>query len=364
MQVRAVDHRRKKNYQNFAFLVAISFIVLLLPKAVAAQDKSGVTPNTISLPTGPGSIEGLGESFQPTLNTGTAKYRIDLVVPPGTADHAPDLALTYEGGGGNGPIGYGWRINIPYVQRQSDKGIPRYVDEANDVDDDGDRVVDEADEIDTFINESSEELVLNAEGFYFCKNEGPFIRYQRVDDYWEGTLPDGTRMEFGITENARIMDETTGRVYWWLLERSTNPNGNTIVFQYESFEDDKNLNQKYLSGIAYGPGSPPWDNFHFVEFTYEGRLDWFEDGRSGFLIRTGKRLAEVTIGTQGPELRGHLSGDFNGDTLTDFLNRKYELRYESHPHWSLLTSVTWVGADGDSAYPPTVLSIHRSRSRR
>src|SRR5437660_6457149 len=58
-----------------------------------AADKSGVSPNTISLPKGPGSIEGLGESFQPTLNTGTAKYSIALKVPPGTAGHTPELRL-------------------------------------------------------------------------------------------------------------------------------------------------------------------------------------------------------------------------------------------------------------------------------
>ncbi len=39
-----------------------------------AEDKSGVSPNTISRPTGPGSLEGLGDAFQPAPNTGTAKY--------------------------------------------------------------------------------------------------------------------------------------------------------------------------------------------------------------------------------------------------------------------------------------------------
>src|SRR2546428_9894348 len=85
-----------------------------------AADKSGVGPNTISLPKGPGSIEGLGESFQPTLNTGTAKYGVALKVPPGTAGHAPTLSLSYEGGGGNGPLGFGWSLPMTYVQRRSD----------------------------------------------------------------------------------------------------------------------------------------------------------------------------------------------------------------------------------------------------
>ncbi|MEI7939680.1 MAG: SpvB/TcaC N-terminal domain-containing protein, partial [Verrucomicrobiota bacterium] len=90
--------------------------------SLLAADKSGVSPNTISLPKGPGSIEGLGESFQPTLNTGTAKYSIALKVPPGTAGQTPDLRLVYEGGGGNGILGFGWQFPIASIQRRTDKG--------------------------------------------------------------------------------------------------------------------------------------------------------------------------------------------------------------------------------------------------
>ena len=42
------------------------FVILLLAigNSVPAADKNGVSPNAISLPSGPGSIEGLGDSFQ------------------------------------------------------------------------------------------------------------------------------------------------------------------------------------------------------------------------------------------------------------------------------------------------------------
>src|SRR5262245_63912817 len=80
-------------------------------------DKSGVSPNSISLPKGPGSIEGLGESFQPCLNTGTARYSIGLKLSPGTAGNQPHLSLSYDGGSGNGPLGYGWHLALPSIQR-------------------------------------------------------------------------------------------------------------------------------------------------------------------------------------------------------------------------------------------------------
>src|SRR5436190_8610973 len=138
----------------------------------SAADKSGVTPNTISVPTGPGSIEGLGESFQPTLNTGTAKYGLTIKVPPGPAGHAPTVALSYEGGRGNGPLGFGWGLNTPFVQRQTDKGIPRYADASRGTTDAC--AGGEAAGADRFLTDSGEELVPVApatDGFFFCKNE-------------------------------------------------------------------------------------------------------------------------------------------------------------------------------------------------
>lgn len=336
-----------------ALLGALTAAVLLSgPPLCAAADKSGVSPNAISLPSGPGSIEGLGESFQPELNTGTAKYAVGISVPPGTAGHGPKLALSYEGGGGNGPLGFGWRIGFPIVQRRTDKGIPRYVDGPNEIDDDGDGVTDEADETDVFINERKEELVEGADGYWLSETEEAFVRYRRVGEHWEGNLPDGIRLEFGLTGAGRVVDPASGKVFRWFVERITDPHGNTIVFTYRTFPGPENINQIYLAEIRYGPHAPPWANFHFVAFGYDPRPDWFEDCRGGFPARTGMRLREIVVGTQGPDLPGHAAGDFNVDGTADRLNRKYLLAYVTHPHWSLLSSVTLVGADGTSTLPP------------
>jgi RHS repeat-associated protein len=336
---------------------AVAFVPFaLFTLSPLAADKSGVTPNAISLPSGPGSIEGLGEAFQPTLNTGTAKYGIGLKLPPGTAGHQPSVSLSYEGGGANGPLGFGWSVPSAHIQRQCDKGIPRYLDTNNGLDDDLDGEVDEYDERDVFINEMKEELVPQADGYLFCENEGAFIRYERRDSYWIGTLPTGTRLEFGVSESARVKDAATGRVFRWCLERIIDTHGNVIVYSYRSFPGEQNLHQVYCAGISYGPGAPPWENVHFVTFAYEDRSDWFEDCRPGFVLRTGKRLKEVLIGTQGLALVGHLAGDFNHDGKTDYLSRKYQLSYWNYAppnsHWSLLRQVTLIGADGTSRLPP------------
>ncbi|HKX62273.1 MAG TPA: SpvB/TcaC N-terminal domain-containing protein, partial [Verrucomicrobiae bacterium] len=335
----------------------VGLTFLIIPFLALAADKNGVSPNAISLPTGPGSIEGLGDSFQPALNSGTMRHGLSLHLPPGTAGHTPGLGFHYEGGQGNGPLGIGWSVPLPFIQRQTDKGIPRYVDTPNNQDDDRDGQVDEPDELDTFITDSKEELVPLANGNYFCKNEDAFIRYRKVGAHWEGTLPNGTKREFGLSDSGRITDNaSTNRVFKWLLERVTDTRGNTIVYEWASFPGSTNLNQKYLREIRYGPGAPPWSHFHFASFVYQERPDWFEDCRSGYIVRTARRLAEVTIGTQGVTPAGHAVGDFNQDGQSDVLNRKYRLTYlndvPGQPHWSLLHLVTQVGADNVSTLPP------------
>jgi RHS repeat-associated protein len=333
--------------------------LLWLPVAAFGQDvnKNGVSANSISLPSGPGSIEGLGEAFQPTLNTGTGKHAVNIKVPPGTAGHQPGLVLFYEGGEGNGPLGYGWQMPSGHVQRQTDKGSPRYVDGPNGVDDDHDGVIDNPGEIDTFITGSAEELVPVVDGphtSYFCENEGSFNRYRRVGDHWESRAPDGTRFIYGESAAARISDPADpGRVFRWLLEKSIDPNGNEIRYGYTAFATPVNSAQKYLSSVAYGAGAAPWGGkFHFVHFNYEDRADWFEDCRSGFPLRTGKRLVAIHVGTQGVSLPGHLAGDFNEDGTPDSLNRRYAVAYHPVGHASLVESIRIFGADNNTSLPP------------
>ena len=227
------------------FVLVLTLLLLLNNlRCVRAADKSGVSPNTISLPKGPGSIEGLGESFQPALNTGTAKYAIGCKLPPGTAGQTPSLGLSYEGGGGNGPVGYGWSLSVSFVQRRCDHGIPTYGQDVG------------FPRQDTFINDMKEELEPQTNGYYFCQNEGAFIRYQQVGDHWQATTPSGVRLDFGLSDNGRIED-TNGNVFSWLLEQETDTHGNVIVYSYSPFPGETNLNQKYLTAIRYGPGAPP-----------------------------------------------------------------------------------------------------------
>jgi hypothetical protein len=333
---------------------AAALLVAITAAPAAAGEKSGVEPTAVSLPGGPGSIEGLGESFEPALATGTAKHRVGIALPPGVAGHTPNLSLSYDGGFANGPLGYGWECGPGTVKRQCERGVPRYREPGED---------------DTFLGADGVELVELENGSFLSRLEGGFTRYRRVWAdraghpelfHWEAHSRDGARHEFGRTEAARVSlpaaESPSGRarIHSWLLERVTDVHGNAIEYRHGDLGRPVDR-QKYLLEVRYGPGAAPWAAFHFARLEYEDRPDWFSDCRAGFAVRTGKRLRAIHIGIQGAlpaDTPGCARGDWNGDGVEDALIRRYELLYEGHRHWSLLSQVTLVGSDGVSSLPP------------
>src|SRR5690606_38704987 len=71
--------------------------------------------------------EGMGESFMADLSTGTGTFSVPVALPKGRHGVEPSLKLTYSTGAGNGPVGLGWSLGVPFISRQTDRGLPRYV---------------------------------------------------------------------------------------------------------------------------------------------------------------------------------------------------------------------------------------------
>ncbi|RIK34052.1 MAG: hypothetical protein DCC55_33810, partial [Chloroflexi bacterium] len=138
------------------------FLTVLIPAVAFAQGKSGVTPQVISLPSGPGSLEGLGETFEPNLSTGTSSYPVKFTAAPGRLGFQPQISLNYDGGNANGPWGMGWKLSVPSIQRRTEDGLPSYDDSQ-----------------DQFIYSSGEKLVPLSNGTYRFENESSFMRFRR-----------------------------------------------------------------------------------------------------------------------------------------------------------------------------------------
>ncbi|MFZ4702431.1 MAG: SpvB/TcaC N-terminal domain-containing protein, partial [Candidatus Methylumidiphilus sp.] len=290
--------------------ITCAIIACLLSLAVHAANKSGVEPQVLSLPKGPGSIEGLGESFEPQLNTGTAAYRVKLAVPLGINKHQPALALVYNSGYGNSPLGLGWRLNVPSIQRQTDKGLPAYTDG------------------DTFIHSEAGELVPMADGSFRLKIEGAFMKFQRNAGGWEVWEKNGLHHYFGTTSAERL--DTGLGTFAWQLEKSVDTYGNVIIYSY-----DKDGGQVYLKEIRYGLASDTV--YQSVHFLYEIRPDAFTDYHSRSKVLTARRVSSIEMRSRGQ------------------LVRKYRLSYNANLDLyflSLLVQVTQVGSDGISLLPP------------
>jgi RHS repeat-associated protein len=329
---------------------ALAWLGGVLTLAAQAPGKSGVSPSVISLPGGPGAIEGLGPSFEPDLNTGTAPYSVPIAVPPGVAGHDPELALSYNSGSGNSFLGIGWNLDLPRITRQLDKGLPRYTG-----------AVEPAATEDVFLFRG-EELVPLSDGTYRCENESEFIRFRKIAsvaggplDAWEAALPAGGTMIFGASPVERVTrtggdPASFSDTYCWALSTHSDTSGNQIRYEYQTFTPESS-GLLYPSRIEYARFGN--NIYHRIEFTYSGserfpdqRADIFSDFRAGFEIRTSKLLREIAVYTDAQLVRRYVVG-YTPDPALEPRGEGADLRF------SQVRSVTQFDRSGsDSNYLP------------
>ena len=81
---------------------------------------------SITLPKGGGAMKGIDEKFAINAANGTASYSIPLPFSPARKGSTPQLSLRYNSGGGNSAFGLGWNIDLPSIQRRTEKELPAY----------------------------------------------------------------------------------------------------------------------------------------------------------------------------------------------------------------------------------------------
>ncbi len=272
-------------------------------------DKGGTRPEAISLPTGPGSLKGLGESASAVPATGSLEVEVPVTLPPGPTAVMPDLALRYDSRQGNGPIGVGWSIALPQVQRRTDHGLPRY--------------------------DGSDELLWNgrrllqvSRGVWRLRVEGEFTRVVEQPNGLRADRADGTKLYLGEEAASQVQD--AGRVFRWLVDRVVDTHGDEADYRYE-----QDQGQTYLDLIRYGrPGAPAAE----VRLLYERRPDALPDARAGWLVTTAWRLASIETRVDGA------------------LVRRVSLAYVAGTGLSRLSRVQVCGGDGTTCLPPLTLT--------
>jgi RHS repeat-associated protein len=252
----------------------------------------------ISLPKGGGAIRGIGEKFAANPVTGTGSMTIPIYASPGRSGFGPQLALSYDSGGGNSAFGFGWSLGLPAITRKTDKGLPQYRD---------------SDESDIFILSGAEDLVpaLVRSGGEWVREvlppraaygktysihryrprvEGLFARIERwvnlsdpQDTFWRSITKDNITTWYGKTSESRIADPADpSRIFSWRICQSYDDKGNAIVYEYkredsggtgldltQAHERNRSVQsrsvQLYIKNIFYGNHKPYFPDLNVPE---------------------------------------------------------------------------------------------------
>jgi len=301
--------------------------LLLLSTTSAAFAQTGVSDDRVSLPDGPGSLDGIGDNASVDANMGQMSTSVKIRVPGGYAGVTPELALAYSSGGGGGMLGTGWSMSLPFIERMTSKGLPDY--------DDDDRFVFGGSEQLVRIDEQSDTDV----AVYRARFEGAFVRYKWHDrgngdeGHWTAESPDGTVTTFGAdfdgTPNESTRVRSPDGIFRYLAKETQDAWGHRMTYSYQTLGG-----KPYIETIAYVIDDEGTAGQRVV-FTYEERDDKISDARGGFNEVTGHRLTDVEV--------------FTGNTRI----RHYELTYEPYANAggaSRLSRVRTFGANG-SLYP-------------
>ncbi|MEW6323823.1 MAG: SpvB/TcaC N-terminal domain-containing protein [Nitrospirota bacterium] len=276
-------------------------LCLAKPSLLSAEESADVQKQSLAQLNEGGGVGGSGSTVLPDLFTGTLQYSYPIEVPAGRKGMAPKLALRYSSHGTNGWAGYGWNLDIPYIQRQGPrKGVPTY-------DDAQDRFL--------FVSgDATIELIPRPEwgaGYYGAKIEGGFAKFYNTNPSttgWIVTDKSGMKQWFGTTAASRL--DRASDLWWldgdkkyrWYLNAVSDLNGNTMTFAYQKeafYASTKGLvyndgtfrrgmcNQIYVSRIDYPNSS--------VIFDWEGRADGHSTFFAGFCAWMDKRLKLIEV---------------------------------------------------------------------
>ncbi len=305
-------------------VIGVAVLVSALGAARPARALDGPAPgaataDSIKVPDGPASIRGLADPATAEMFTGQIGYQIPIELPAGPAGFKPRLALHYDGGLGNGPLGIGWTLDTAMIRVSDRRGIPAY---------------DGTDELDLSGIAGGGRLVRDPARTnpqqYWVEGKGTSIKVVQRNGHFEVTDPDGVRYFLGMSSASR--EEQGGLVAAWMVDWIVDLAANEIDYTYL-----KASNRLYLSNIAWGPLQSSVPVFA-AQIDYEARPDAVVSYRTGFPITTGSRATAVRVRS------------FN-HTL-----RTYRLSYDQTFALSRLRQVELTGLDDQGTLPSVTLT--------
>jgi len=235
---------------------------------VSSARASAVDPTKVSLPKGPGSIEGLATAdFSPSLSTGSASYEVAITAPPASGGFGPKLALSYDSGGGVTEIGIGWRISgTVKIRRRTEDGLPAF---------------DEADPLELLgIGIPSDLLEVSSGTLRPAVEDGSFVRVARSEDgaRFEARTKAGVALRFG---GDGFVEAEGNRVSAYLLREEIDRHGHSIEYEWDASEGHALL----LRTMTVGGASLRWSRRSSAESRRCGRENRRRDGTASSPLR-------------------------------------------------------------------------------
>ncbi|MEZ4431130.1 MAG: SpvB/TcaC N-terminal domain-containing protein [bacterium] len=294
-----------------------------------AHAQTGVSDDRVSLPAGPGSLEGVGENVSLNPNMGVMSYGVPIEVPRGFEGLTPALRLAYSSGAGSSTVGVGWSLTTPHIERGTVFGLPRYGRGDLFTVDGGDELV---------------ELPGAPVPTYRARYEGGFVRYTWLDagdgreGYWRAEYPDGRVATFGARADGTLVPAARvsgpDGTFRYMMVEVVDVYGHRMAYAYEKSGAVSLVRQ--IEYVFDDRGAARYA----VSFGYEPRADEtggeaLSDAKAGFDERLTVRLAEIDV--------------FSGDDRI----RRYQLGYERYVDsggFTRLREVAMRGAQG-GLYP-------------
>lgn len=284
---------------GWSTLLGLSALVVGLaagPGSAAAQ--TGVSDDRVSLPEGPGSVDGFSDNADVNANMGIMNYTLPIDLPAGHPEATPALTLAYSSGTGNTTLGMGWDMAVPFLERTTVRGLPDYV---------------AGDEFAVSGSNQLVEVTSDGEPTYRSRFERDFTRYTWIErgdgreGYWVAEYSDGSRGYFGAAADGSLQQEarssgSAGTFRYYLYEK-VDRFGHVVRYRYGSSRAEGS-DLPLLASVEYGFEGPT--PRYRVTLTYEGRDDLISDCKAGFCEITGDRLSLIDVSVAGTAIRRYV----------------------------------------------------------
>ena len=297
-------------------------------------------------------LEGKRGKLQVDDFTGSFGYSIPIQCAPARNGSEPALALTYSSKGESGWCGVGWKLDVGYIERNTQNGIPVPFSATTHL------PIKQYDDSKGFIlnlfGKQIKLLPTATNGSYLefdAEVNTDFLRCicDTNNNKWQVYDKSGNVYYFGETASSRVSNPKTGwsgysGTFHWALDQIVTATGDWTTIAYTNCtspytgQPERTL---YPTQITYN-GHTNYNGYstsvagaHTISFGMEARPDWRFSYRWGFRTEQSRRLTNIVCQVGGQNVW------------------RYALSYGTSPATkrSLLESVTVYGSDDSTPLP-------------